>query len=175
MIALAAASAAHPQFFPGVPKSFWPWASDLSPSALYQCSLGKRKAAGIKTPEVKWVSVKRWVTTTPSGVDLPPGVFLSVKRKEWFVSSPKPHLEKVDFTLLMFPYGNVWSQTQPDVPITEEWMWTTKGGRTFFEMLMERDANEPVKGYFASCLEFMRKHPDQIGIHLKRKRSVSEP
>jgi len=156
--------------FRGVADSFLPWESNLSPSALYNCSTSCRKASGVKTPEAKWMSIKRWVTITPEGVILPPGCFLSIKRKEKFVASPVPKLEKTDFTLVMFPYGNVWSQREPDVPITEEWLWSIVDGRTIFEMLMDKDAVKPVQGYFLSCLNFMKKNPDQIGIHLKRKK-----
>lgn len=156
--------------FEGVPEDFRPWESGLSPSALYNCSLGCRKAMRLKTPEVKWMSVKRWVTVTPSGIVLPPGVFLSIKRKEDFVALPTPHFTKTEFTLMMFPYGNVWSQQSPNVPITEEWLWSENGDMTIFEALVHRDAAKPVRGYFESCHRFMASNPDQIGIHLKRKR-----
>lgn len=159
--------------FVNVPKDFLPWNVELSPSALYNCSVTCRKASGIKTPEVKWMSIKRWVTTTPEGVVLPPGCYLSIKRKEVFVASPSPRLEKQDFILVMFPYGNVWSQKEQDVPITEEWLWSDAGGKTIFEHLFDKDAAKPIKGYFASCYEYMVKNPDQIGIHLKRKKSNS--
>lgn len=125
----------------------------------------------IKTPEVKWTSIKRWVTKTNAGIDLPPGCYISIKRKESFVAFPTPHLEKKDYILVMFPYGNVWSQQAPDVPITEEWLWSTIDGVTIFEMLLSRDALSPIKGYFKACYDFMLKNPDQIGIHLKRKKT----
>jgi hypothetical protein len=158
--------------FKNVPKDFRPWTCGLSPSALYNCSLACRKRMGFKTPEVKWMSIKRWVTTTPEGVVLPPGVFLSIKRKEEFIPLPKPHFVKTEFVLLMFPYGNVWSQKAPDVPIDEEWIWSTESDqkRTVFESLMMKDAANPIEGYFESCNEYMLNNPDQIGIHLKRKR-----
>lgn len=158
--------------FPGVPSDFLPWKSDLSPSALYNCSVSCRKASGIKTPEVKWMSIKRWVTTSPEGVELPEGCYLSIKRREKFVAFPSPHLEKTDFILVMFPYGNVWSQIDNGIPITEDWLWSVHDGLTAFEMLLNKDAVKPVKGYFNSCHKFMIKNPDQIGIHLKRKRSL---
>lgn len=156
--------------FPGVPDDFLPWESGLSPSALYNCSIGCRKAMGLKAPEVKWISIKRWVTTTNIGNPLPAGCYISVKRKETFIASPKPKLDKTDYVLVMFPYGNVWSQIEPNVPITEDWLWSEQDGKTIFEMLMEKDAAKPVIGYFAACIEFMKKYPDQIGIHLKRKK-----
>lgn len=152
-----------------VPEDFIPWNVDLSPSALYNCSTVCRKIMGIKTPEAKLVSVKRWVNVTPMGMKLPPGCFLSIKRKEFFVARPTPALHKVDFTLVMFPYGNIWSQKEPDVPITEEWLWSDMNGESVFEMLMKKDAQNPIKNYFAECLKFMKENPDQIGIHLKRK------
>ena len=116
------------------------------------------------------MSIKRWMTETPMGIKLPEGCFLSIKRKEVFITTPTPHLEKKDFILVMFPYGNVWSQQSADVPITEEWLWSERDGVTIFEMLLMKDASNPIKGYFKSCQEFMKKHPDQIGIHLKRKK-----
>lgn len=155
-------------------KEFRPWTSGLSPSALYNCSLGCRKRMKLKTPEVKWMSIKRWVSKTPNGIELPPGVFLSIKRKEQFVVQPTPHFSKIEYILLMFPYGNVWSQQSPDVPITEDWLWSETNGMLIFEALMRRDAAHPVQKYFATCYEFMQKNPDQIGIHLKRKRKDSE-
>lgn len=156
--------------FPGVPKNFRPWEHGLSPSAMYNCSLTCRKQAKLKTPEVKLMSIKRWVTTTPGGIELPPGVFLSIKRKEKFVAIPKPHFEKVEFILLMFPYGNVWSQKEQDVPIDEEWMFSEVDGKTILEWLMRKDAANPVKGYFKSCLDYMENNSDQMWIHMKRRR-----
>jgi hypothetical protein len=64
----------------------------------------------------------------------------------------------------------VWSQQSPDVPITEEWLWTAKDSLTIFEMLLHKDAANPIRGYFKSCLEFKESHPEQIGIHLKRRK-----
>jgi hypothetical protein len=157
--------------FSGVPNSFAPWTSGLSPSALYNCSLSCRKHMKIKTPEVKWMSIKRWVTTTPEGIVLPAGVYLSIKRREVFVAQPNPHFEKKEFILMMFPYGNVWSMISMDVPITEEWLWSqAEDGKMIFEHLMRKDAARPIHGYFRSCREYMTSNPDQIGIHLKRKK-----
>lgn len=161
--------------FPGVPADFRPWTCGLSPSALYNCSLNCRKAMRIKTPEVKWMSIKRWVSSTPFGIVLPPGVFLSIKRKESYVPLPKPHLQKIEYVLLMFPYGNVWSQRSPDVPIDEDWAWSeSEDGSLIMEALMRRDAAFPVQGYFRSCFSFMKANPGQIGIHLKRKKSQGQ-
>jgi hypothetical protein len=156
--------------FPGVPDGFLPWESGLSPSALYNCSLKCRKRMGIKTPETKWMSIRRWITTTPSGIDLPPGVYFSVKRKEEYETEPFPHFVKTEFVLLMFPYGNVWSQREPGAPIDEAWMWGEHGGRLVLELLMRKDAASPVRGYFKRAHAYMRGNPGQIGIHLKRKR-----
>jgi len=156
--------------FPGVPEEFKPWECGLSPSALYNCSLSCRKQMGIKTPEVKWMSIKRWVTTTPSGVRLPPGIYLSIKRKENFVALPKPHFEKKEFILLMFPYGNVWSQKEPDVPIDEDWMFSESDGTTILELLMRKDAAHPVRGYFRACHKYVQENQDQLWIHMKRRR-----
>jgi len=147
--------------FEGVPADFHPWESGLSPSALYNCSLSCRKRMRIKTPEVKWMSIKRWVTVTPEGVTLPAGVYLSIKRRENFVAHPSPHFEKKQFVLMMFPYGNVWSQIAPDEPITEEWLWSEDGGMFILESLMRKDAAHPVRDYFKSCHQYMRANPDQ--------------
>ena len=157
--------------FRDVPKSFLPWESNLSPSALYNCSLACRKKARLKTPETKWMSIKRWVTITPEyQITLPPGTYLSIKRKEEFVASPVPHFDKKEYILMMFPYGNVWSQKKPDVPIDEQWLWEMSNGMTILEALMRKDAAQPLPGYFASCHKYMLENPDQIGIHLKRKK-----
>ena len=158
--------------FSGIPDGFLPWESGLSPSALYNCSLSCRKKMKLKTPEVKWMSIKRWVTKTPNGVNLPPGVYLSIKRKEEFIALPQPYFSKKEFILMMFPYGNVWSQSSPDVPITEDWLWSETDGQLIFEALMLRDAARPINEYFKSCYGYMESNPDQIGIHLKRKRKT---
>lgn len=159
----------------GLPRGFRPWTSGLSPSALYACSLKCRKAMGIKTPEVKWMNIKRWVTTTPVGVQLPSGIYFSIKRHEKYVGHPEPHFQKTQFILLMFPYGNVWSQiASPEkdefFPITEEWMWADQDEALILERLLRRDAALPVKGYFKMVYRYMTNHPEQIGIHLKRKK-----
>jgi hypothetical protein len=154
----------------GVPNDFRPWMSGLSPSALYNCSLPHRKKMGYKAPEVKWMSIKRWITTSPEGIKLPEGVYLSIKRREKYHSDPEPRFEKIEFILLMFPHGNVWSQIELDVPITEEWMWSESDGELMFEKLLKRDAAIPINGYFKSAYDYMIKNPDQIGIHLKRQK-----
>ena len=77
------------------PSDFRPWESGLSPSALYNCSLPLRKKMGYKAPEVKWMSIKRWVTTTPGGIHLPTGVYLSIKRSESIVAATEPRIEKI--------------------------------------------------------------------------------
>lgn len=153
-----------------VPRGFSPWKSDLSPSALYNCSLKCRKKMGIKAPEVKWMSIKRWVTTTLGGIDLPEGVYLSIKREERFVPEPRPQFLKTEYILLMFPYGNVWSQSAPGIPITEDWMWEEVDGKLILERLIFKDAAFPIIGYFESAYKYMIENPDQIGIHLKRKK-----
>lgn len=154
----------------GYPPEFRPWTSMLSPSALYACSLPCRKKVGIKAVEAKWMNIKRWMTSTPEGIQLPPGVFYSVKRKEEYVALPTPRIDKKEFVLLMFQHGNVWSQREPGVPIDEEWMWSDAGGKTVLEALIEKDAAHPIPGYFKACYDYMVSNPDQIGIHLKRKR-----
>ena len=160
--------------FNGVPNDFKPWLSELSPSALYNCSVSCRKSMKLKTPELKWVSIKRWINITPMGITLPSGCYISIKRKEVFVANPTPHLEKKDFLLVMLPYGNVWSQIEPDVPITEDWLWSSYDGKLMFERLVDKDALNPIVNYYKSCFDFMNANPDQIGIHLKRKKKSAE-
>lgn len=155
--------------FPDVPKTYLPWTSNLSPSALYNCSLPCRKKMGIKTFESKWMSIKRWVQVTPYGITLPQGVYLSIKRAEKYVSDPEPKFIKTEYNLVMFPFGNVWSQKAPGVPIDEDWLWSESNGMLILEALMRKDAAHPVIGYFKSTYDYMTKFPDQIGIHLKRK------
>jgi hypothetical protein len=155
-----------------MPEDFRPWQSMLSPSALYNCSLKCRKAMGISTPEVKWVSIKRWVTTTPSGIDLPEGVYYSIKRHEEFdASTDPPKFIKTQYILLMFPYGNVWSQIEKNIPITEDWMFTEHENTLMLEHLMRKDAAYPLDGYFGRVYEYLINNEDQIGIHLKRKKN----
>lgn len=164
--------------FDGVPAGFLPWECGLSPSALYNCSLKCRKQSGIKTPEVKWMSIRRWITSTPAGIDLPDGVYYSIKRHEEYSALPTPRFLKTEYVLVMLPYGNVWSQKEPGVPIDEEWLWTEVGGKLILERLMRRDAAQPVAGYFRKVRELFlsedskRKsgRPHMIGIHLKRKK-----
>ncbi len=157
--------------FRDVPEVFRPWECGLSPSALYNCSLACRKQARLKTPETKWMSIKRWVTMSPDlQITLPQGVYLSIKRKEQFVPSPTPHFDKIEYVLIMLPYGNVWSHRDQNNPISEEWLWQDGGKMTILEALMRRDAAHPLPGYFSSCYKYMRENPDQIGIHLKRKK-----
>ncbi len=159
--------------FQEVPDGFLPWNVNLSPSALYNCSLAHRKLMKIKTPEVKWVSIKRWTEITPWNIKLPAGVYLSIKRKEEFVASPEPHFSKQEFILMMFPYGNVWSQRDTDVPITEDWLWSNDtNGKLILESLMLRDAAKPILGYFKSAHKYMVCNPLEIGIHKKRAKKL---
>lgn len=155
--------------FPGISEDFRPWECGLSPSAIYNCSLVCRKQMGYKAPEFKWMSIKRWVTTTPGGIRLPPGVFFSIKRKEDFIAKPFPHFDKKEFVLMMFPYGNVWSR-RGDVPIDEDWLFSFVDGKLILEHLMMRDAAKPVVNHFKTCLEYMNENPSQLWIHMKRRR-----
>lgn len=160
--------------FDDVPDGFVPWETNLSPSALYNCSLPLRKAAKLKTPETKWVSIKRWATTTPSGIKLPPGVYYSIKRHEVFESSPEPRFLKTEYALILMPYGNVFSQIKPGIPITELWLFEEYEGKLMIERLMDKDAASPILGYFKSVYDYMNQNPDQIGIHLRRKNKRGE-
>ena len=156
-----------------VPKSFKPWTCELSPSALYSCSLKCRKAMGYQAPEVKWMSIKRWVTVMDCGIKLPEGVFYSIKRHEMFDTNlTPPKFKKTEFILLMFPYGNVWSQREPGLPITDDWLLQEINGKLILEHLFLKDAAKPAIGYFESVYDYYKKNPDQIGIHLKRKKSI---
>jgi hypothetical protein len=38
------------------------------------------------------------------------------------------------------------------------------------ESLIRKDAAQPFPDYFSLCYKYMIENPDQIGIHLKRKR-----
>jgi hypothetical protein len=154
--------------FQDIPKNFKPWESNLSPSALYNCSLTCRKKIGYKTAETKMISLKRWVSVTPSGIMLPTGIYYSVKRKEDYEAYPEPHFKKTDYIIMMFPYGNVWSHRNPNQPITDEWLFSDINGQTILELLMEKDAAYPLVDYFKLCYDFMIDHPDMIGIHQKR-------
>jgi hypothetical protein len=156
----------------GVPKDFKAWTSGMSPSAMYSCSLHCRKKLKLKTPEVKWMSVKRWSQYSPSGIKLPDGVYLSVKRLETYAAYPAPELSKTEYIILMFRYGNVWSQYSSILPITEEWMWSkNQTGMSNFESLMKKDYSVPINNYTAVCYRYYVDNPDQMGIHLKRKRN----
>lgn len=154
--------------FPNIPKSFKPWESNLSPSALYNCSLTCRKKMGYKTLECKYISLKRWTSVTPLGITLPNGVYYSIKRKEDYEAYPEPHFKKTDHVIMMFPYGNVWSQRGLNQPITDEWLFSMIGEQTILELLMEKDASKPLIDYFELCYNFMINNPDLIGIHKKR-------
>ena len=167
--------------FSEVPKKFIPWECGLSPSELYSRSLPIRKSNGIKALEVKYVSIKRWMSITPNGIVLPDGVFFSVKRKEHFVASPSPHFEKTEYILVMFKYGNVWSQSAPGVPITEEWLFSeTEDGKLILEALMLKDASNPLKGFWKSVYNqyLVEKAKEDAGkstllwIHMKRKKAA---
>lgn len=162
--------------FENVPKGWKPWEVKLSPSALYNCGLPCRKKMGVKAWESKLMSIKRWVSTTPGGVKLPDGVYLSIKRIEKFIAEPTPHLEKIEFNLILFPYGNVWGQISDGVPITEEWLFSSgKNGKLMLENLMMKDALNPIKEYFKACHDFMTRWPSLVGVHLKRKKSSEVP
>lgn len=158
-----------------MPELFRPWLSELSPSALYNCSLKCRKAMGYAAPEVKWINIKRWVTTTPSGFVLPEGVYYSIKRHEVFdAMSTPPRFVKTEFILLLFPYGNMWSQVLAGKPITEDWLFNEVDGKLILEHLMDKDAAHPVIDYFEKVYEYYVNNEDQIGIHLKRKKKSAE-
>jgi hypothetical protein len=50
------------------------------------------------------------------------------------------------------------------------WSDADADGKTVLEALIEKDAASPIQGYFKSCYDYMLSNPDQIGIHLKRKK-----
>ncbi len=160
--------------FKGVPSSFKPWTCDLSPSALYTCSLSCRKKLNQKTPEVKWMSVKRWVTITPDNFCLPEGVFYSIKRKEEFKNDPKPKIIKCEYIIILLPYGNVFPCLEDGSQITDKWLFTEVNGKLNLETLIEYDAKNPLPDYFNQCYKYMIENPDQIGIHLKRQKSSAQ-
>ena len=118
------------------------------------------------------MSIRRWYDTILHDIKLPPGVYVSIKRLEKFVAVPAPKFDKKEFLLVMLPYGNVWSQISPDVPITEDWLLTETDGMLVIEALMRKDAAVPVRGYFETCYKYMINNPDQIGIHMKRRKKT---
>lgn len=155
--------------FPDVPVDFFPWKNEISPSALYNCALPLRKQSKIKTPETKWTSIKRWTTVTPNGIKLPEGVYYSVKRSDTFMSDPEPRFEKIEYSLILLPYGNVITHFAPETPMTEQLLFMDVDGKTTLERLLDHDVEKPIAGYFKSVLKYMNENPDQIGIHLRRK------
>lgn len=154
----------------GVPYGWTPWTSGLSPSALYGCTIPCRKALKLKIHEAKWVSIKRWMNITASGIELPPGCYFSMRRKEGFEALPHPRLVKTDFVVLMFPFGNVFALNGSD-PITEDWMWTENNGKLNFELLHEKDSEEPLANYIMASYKHAIHHPELLGIHLKKRSS----
>lgn len=75
----------------------------------------------------------------------------------------------------MMPYGNVWSQTEPDVPIDESWLFSEKDGALMLEHLMRKDAANPLREYFKLCLNYMENNQDQLWIHMKRRKKDIPP
>jgi len=167
--------------FEGVPKSFIPWECGLSPSELYSRSLPLRKKTGVKAIEVKWTSIKRWSSVLPCRIELPPGVFFSIKRREVFFAAPKPHYEKIEYGLVMLPYGNVWSQVGDSQPIVESWLLSdAEDGKLMIEHIMNKDAANPIIGYWKSAFEQWKKESKKqkegkdnlLWIHTKRKKPI---
>ncbi len=165
----------------GVPKDFIPWESGLSPSVLYGCSLPLRKKAGIKAPEVKWISIKRWVTDTPSGIKLPEGVYYSVKRQEKFFASPSPRFEKIEYVIIMAPNGNVILKNRLEEPLTEKDLWdVSSSGETYMEEILRKDKEKPIIGYIESCFKMYQIELEKqnsgkesvLWIHTKRKKKA---
>lgn len=153
----------------GVPLGWTPWASGLSPSALYGCTIPCRKALKHKIHEAKWVSIKRWMNFTAEGIELPTGCYFSMRRKEGFEALPHPRLVKTDYVVLMFPFGNVFSLNNGE-PITEEWLWSENNGKLNYEILHEKDSEEPLPGYIMSSYRYAIHHPELLGIHLKKRK-----
>jgi len=156
--------------FAGVPKDFWPWKANISPSALYSCSLPLRKRSGKKTPETKWKNMKRWTEQLASGEFLPEGVYVSEKRQELFIPTPDPRFERVLHVLVLLPYGNV--ETIANLP-ESYLMEVAENGQTHVQNMVDHDAKNPIQGYFAACLKYKEENPDQVGIHLKRMKKSS--
>jgi hypothetical protein len=154
-----------------LPENFRPWTSNLSPSALYNCSLKCRKNMGLPVPETKWKSIKRWHSVTENSIELPIGVYISSKRSEEFKPLPDPHYEKQTYSLLMLPYGNVWSMFKDGTPFDINNIFNIVEGKTIIEHLMIKDAANPIEGYFSSVYAYLLKNPNQVGIHLKRKKT----
>ena len=142
----------------GVPYGWTPWTSGLSPSALYGCTIPK------------WVSIKRWMNITASGIELPPGCYFSMRRKEGFEALPVPRLIKIDYVVFMFTYGNVVTLNDGE-PITEDWAWTVTDGKMNYERLHEKDGMNPLPGYITSSYKYAMHHPELLGIHLKKRKT----
>lgn len=154
----------------GVPYGWTPWTSGLSPSALYGCTIPCRKAQKQKILEAKWVSIKRWMNITASGIELPPGCYFSMRRKEGFEALPVPRLIKIDYVVFMFTYGNVVTLNDGE-PITEDWAWTETDGKMNYERLHEKDGMSPLPGYIISSYKYAMHHPELLGIHLKKRKT----
>lgn len=109
------------------------------------------------------------MSKTPEGIELPLGVYFSQKRKEDFIGKPTPRFEKTEYVVMMFPYGNVWCM-HDNIPIDEKWLFSEINGVLVIEHLMIKDAHNPLPNFYRNCYKFMIENPDQIGIHLKRRR-----
>lgn len=152
-----------------VPSDFIPWMADISPSALYSCSLPLRKKVGKKTPETKWKNMKRWSEQLSTGEFLPDGVYISEKRQELFVPVPTPKFEKIHHILILLPYGNVEIISGG---VESDILEDGKDDLRLQEMI-DNDANNPLPGYFKSCFDYKIQNPDQIGIHWKRMKKTA--
>lgn len=152
-----------------VPEDFLPWMEDISPSALYSCSLPLRKKVGKKTPETKWKNMKRWSEQLSTGEFLPDGIYISEKRQELFVPSPIPKFEKIHHVLVLLPYGNVFivsNGSEPDILNVEN-------GEIVLQTMINEDSKNPLPGYFKSCFDYKVQNPDQVGIHWKRMKKTA--
>jgi hypothetical protein len=163
----------------GVPEDFIPWESGLSPSLLYSCSLPLRKKYGMKAPEVKWISIKRWISETSSGMKLPEGVFYSVKRQENFHAFPSPKFEKTEYVIIMTPNGNVTLKNREDEPLKEKDLWSqSENGEMYIEEIIRKDSESPIRGYIESCYSLFKSELEKensgkdsiLWIHTKRKK-----
>jgi hypothetical protein len=163
----------------GIKSDFIPWTSGLSPSALYNCSLKCRKSLGMKTPEVKWISIKRWTSELPeTQLTLPNGIFYSIKRlEEYEPNNGKPYLKKTEYFILLLPHGNICFMNVDSLPLNEVDFFKMINNKYYIESVIKNDIENPMKGYLKRCKEMFdeedlkRKNNEDnlLWIHMKRK------
>ncbi len=116
-------------------------------SDLYNLSLRLRKKAKLNVDEAKWISVKRWYTSL-GDIKMKPGSALAIKRKEEFIPTPEPMINKTNHVIVMLQNGNVHHSQLNRKPITEEWLLQVDcDGVSNLDKLVKSDALSPLPGY----------------------------